>query len=597
MSRNRLNGDASQVTVLPNSGAYNESVLDDFLIVAPGSLVGTHTVNLNGSLVGSGIGVVPADGDEVTISDPAGVASPSNPLVLIGRIGANGAQIRDGGLAGNSATYTTPGINKRLVYSAVTNTWNVMNGGSSTSGASSPGALSAPAWWIDSVAGSDTNDGQTALTPLKTMARLASLWGFGVLNPGPGLTVQVNIVNPLPITDPIAFNLASLGPSVCLFFQGIAATIFGPDIVSAVVPKNRATNTALSITGTALASWAPYLPAGVTPARVRTTALAGPTSNAIFWPAKTTGAVGRMSEPFKPQTPVASNYPSLNNAARPATPPAVGDTFVLESLTTVFVGACSIGGVDNGPIAAIGQNKVAFQNLDVQVPQPGARLNFSVNGYAQIKLYECHINETMSTSGPGTEELYLNCAIQRNLTGVGNTWTIQGGVVTGQSAFAGGLIFPDLDVLFQGVGFGDFANQVKAGTMAIFDAVGGPNNPSGSGLHVMPGCGITNLTFSDTTHLVWGSGNAGAGISCAAGGSFVSAANAPTITGAVPGTNDFTVAGASSLFPINPATGLPAAAPIACSWANFAAAYGGGTGFGGGASHPVFGGQISLGIS
>lgn len=550
-----------------------------------------------------------SNSDDELLVTTAGVTVtlPVNPQIgSLLTIVSDGANVT---VVGGTFPFKTGGNRTMLPNQVLTLFFSTTNSWVEAGDAADPGSLTVQNWFIDPVAGSDLFDGLTAATAFKTMAHLAALWGFNILNPGAGLTVQVNLLNNLPASDPLSFELLGLGPSVCLFFQGIATTLAGPDVFSAVgfTPKVRATNTPLQLSGTAIASFAPFLPGGATPARVRKTSGTA-TEQCIFWPAKNTAGLGRMSEPFKPQTPVASNYPSLNNAARPSVAPAPGDTFVMESLTQVFFGECAIAGTDNGGTGQSGQNKVAFQNLSFQPPNNGARTILSIAGYVQVKFYECFQSETISVTGPGVEELWLNCALQRNLTGVGNTGTIQGGVVTGQTQFTADLIFLDLDVMFQGVGFGTFTNTIKIGTACFFDAGGGPNNPPGSGLHVMPGSAVNNLIFSDNASQIWGSGNTGQGISVAPGGCFDYATTpagsvAPSITGSVPGVNDFNVGGlypgstaaAPVLFPVNPATGLPAAAPIACSWANLVAAYGGGTGFGGSATNHVKGGWLSQG--
>jgi hypothetical protein len=121
-------------------------------------------------------------------------------------------------------------------------------------------ALSQPVWFVDSVNGSDANDGSTPATAVQTMSEIARRFGKGnVLNPNNGSNsgppnffpnppnVTINILNTTLHTDVPNFDVILAGSpfgGVQLRFVGaiLSETPISSLIISSVVPKNRAAN-------------------------------------------------------------------------------------------------------------------------------------------------------------------------------------------------------------------------------------------------------------------------------------------------------------------------------------------------------------------
>jgi hypothetical protein len=436
-----------------------------------------------------------------------------------------------------------------------------------------PADLAQATWFINALTGSDSNSGLAGF-PLKTFAQLSQRWGIGnFLTPGAGLAVVVKIESDLPPTDPITFDI-KLGPSNGLLIQGTNTTTLQSGTFSAVTAKNRATNTPLQGTDVTV-NWANFLSNGVTPGRVHDT-----TNDSYFWPAKNQGGgSARFSEPFKRQT-VPNNFPALGPGDRPGAPVAALDTFTIERLTQVYFGGMTIGGSDSTGNFFFRQNNVAFQ--DLWITEQGFINNLAVmtGGGCGVKYYACLIGTTLLGTTQALGFRVQNCSTGKPFFGTllgcpPGELQMLGGLVSAVTLTAAGVIFADMDVMYQSSGPGFAIGSLIFGTVAIFDTPAGfvPNNTPGDGIHLGPSCGLRNQTFTDTTHAIWGSGNAGAGIGVAAGGTFGYTTNAPTITGSVPGTNDFTVGGKSTSRAWDDAgAGAWSALPIANSWANLVAA-------------------------
>ena len=436
--------------------------------------------------------------------------------------------------------------------------------------------LAQPTWFVNASTGNDENTGLTSLLPIKTFAEISRRWGVGnLLVPSSTGTVSVEIQTDLANTDPITFNIR-LGGSVGLLIKGTGTTILYTGAFSAVTAKNRATNTPLQGTDAAVpGGWAAFLSGGATPARVHDT-----TNDGYFWPAKDLGAgAARFSEPFKALTILASNFPGLNNGSRPAAAVTVLDAFTLERLTKVFPGSMTVNGSDStGTGLASNANNVAFQDLHFDRMNNNNNLVFTGQG-AQVNYYACLNGATVAFMSQIGGVRLFNCNQRRTVFGTGGSCQFIGGLVTGNILTSMGQIFIDLDAMFQGNGPGFQTGSVKIGTMAIFDTTtaGTSNNPTGDGIHLGPGCSLQNLTFMDTTHAVWGSGNQAAGIGIQSGATFGYQTNAPSVTGATPGTDDFTLSLATSSRAWDEAEGAGAGAwspaLVPNSWANLVAAW------------------------
>jgi hypothetical protein len=378
--------------------------------------------------------------------------------------------------------------------------------------------------------------------------------------------VTVNIGSDLPPSDPITFNV-SLGPTNGLLIKGTNTTTLQSGAFTAVTAKNRATNTPLQGTDAAV-NWADFLIGGATPGRVHDT-----TNNSYFFPAVDQGGgSARLSEPFLGQT-VGNSFPTIGPGDRPGAPVTIGDSFTIERLTKVYFGGITVGGSSSTGNFFFTGNNLAFQDLWLDGEGFLNNQALVTGGGSAVKYYACIIGTSLVGTVQTNGFRLQNCNTGKPFFG---TITLcppgeiqfLGGVSNAVIITAAGVVFADLDVLFQSSGLGFITGPVIFGTVGIFDTPAGflPNNLSGDGIHLGPGCSMKNETFSDSTHKIWGSGNGGAGIGVAPGGSFGYQTNAPSVTGAAA---DFTVGGKVTSRAWNDAgAGSWSALPIANTWAN-----------------------------
>lgn len=449
-------------------------------------------------------------------------------------------------------------------------------------------------WRINATTGNDSNTGAVG-APLKTFAELNRRWGAGgVLNPGAGASVLVQLETDLPVTDPITFDVR-LGPGVSILVQGLNTTTLYSGTFSAVTAKNRATNVPLSGTDAGITGgvWTAFLPAGATPGRVHDT-----TNDSYFWPAKDLGGGAcRFSEPFKKIPLIANAYPDITTGLRPASLVTATDTFVIERLTQAFLGACTVQGAD--PNVTPGNN-VAFQDLDLNRVVATSKIMVLGAGFTRVFFWECLLRADFNGQSITGDTFMENSALRRTLQGTGGTYHLNAGLIVGPVQFGAQLILMDFDLMIQGFGFGLFNGAVKIGTVCSFDCTiaNARNNPTGDGIHIGPGASAQFLTFNDGTHALWGSGNQGAGVGVQSNGVLGFQTNAPTITGSTPGTNDFTLSLATSSRTwdetANAGAGGWSAALITNSWANLVAALPGG--LNNAATNVSTGARISKGI-
>jgi hypothetical protein len=118
------------------------------------------------------------------------------------------------------------------------------SGGSAPLGPNATWAV--PNWWIDPVSGSDTNNGTTALTPLKTWRKLTAIWG--TVSPVLNQNTTITFLKSQPDnSDPVVFR-PFLGTNAVgdEFFAAIVGTPVVTHVgivLSGTVPKNTAAGT------------------------------------------------------------------------------------------------------------------------------------------------------------------------------------------------------------------------------------------------------------------------------------------------------------------------------------------------------------------
>jgi hypothetical protein len=172
-------------------------------------------------------------------------------------------------------------------------------------------SISQAAWFIDSVAGNDTNDGTTALTALQTIPELGRR-----IN---GRNYTANAVVTLAGTFPAqTWNVAPIVPRGVTFdIIGAATTVLGPDTITTYTARSGAGNTSATLLSAATSF------AASVGRRIRITI--GANAGAVAWVlADLGGNTCRVS--------------AFISTAGTVVVPANGDTFVVETLNTVIGG-------------------------------------------------------------------------------------------------------------------------------------------------------------------------------------------------------------------------------------------------------------------
>jgi hypothetical protein len=439
---------------------------------------------------------------------------------------------------------------------AAVNALLVNNGLSNNIIASDNTSVNTPTWYIDPVAGNDSNNGTSAGTALKTHAEFEHRIGhWSKLNSPLNATILVNILNDLPASDPINV-LAIAGTGITLFYAG-ATTVERAGSFTSVVAKNAGTNTLFQGADgyLAAADWS-----GDVGKRVRMTSGAAAGCSALVV------AVGGASK-----SAIFSDFslPLVQYLiAYPAGTPSVGDTYVVEKQVKAARGA-----VRFQPTNSTG-GFVMFQGLDLSNNNENL-----IESTPYLAYFDCHLpGMIIANVDYGA---FLNCYNTSLFTcNAGTGVIVMGGLYTGTVPLEGGASWTwDADALI----YAKDASQLLVvepgtdwlcGTMAIFHSHAGLQVQSNASFTIAPQLlGGANL---------WGASNDGYGVNVDAAGAFLyNPATTFTVTGAA---GDFLLGGSNSVRPFNNATGAYVA-PVACSWANLAVAVP--SGFGGDAMNPT----------
>lgn len=445
-------------------------------------------------------------------------------------------------------------------------------------------------------AADDENDGLTALTPLATGYELFRRWGWGSkpvigCNLATSLDGFTTIHVVSDISDPDSLPIVVRIQSNCsLRIDGGASTIIRTStLTDAVVAMNRAAplgGTRLRIRDNTLANWVAFL---VPNRRVRFTN--GPAAGGTLQPQTDQSIVaGGNVDCSACQT---TNEPGF--ALIPTTvTPAVGNTYVIESLVE-----CNLGEIDIGQELnpAFGGFNVFVNFVDINLPTTGTQgwLPRSETGADGVFLnfYQCTIDRIVDVSTSSC--LFIACYGTGSVYGVngcgfngvfsGGGWNEVGGAVY-QIAINSNVIdsIADQDFIANRATVVSINGPIR--NMASWNCQGFAGGNAGAHGFVIGGGGTApfygyrgNTIFKAT---LWGSGSAGVGlyISSKCGG-----IGAPqNITGT---TADVKLANNTVGWWWNDATGVynPVGAGIALSWANITAAEGA-AGFGGNAHDP-----------
>jgi hypothetical protein len=122
-------------------------------------------------------------------------------------------------------------------------------------GSSSSGVLDQATWFVDPIAGSDTNTGLTAGTALKTNAELARRWGIGTRLIGQAYSVTW--VSGTGTGDPVVMDVI-MGPAATLTLKG-TTTVALSSTLTGFTATNRAGQVMNALVDTTVASFAAHV--------------------------------------------------------------------------------------------------------------------------------------------------------------------------------------------------------------------------------------------------------------------------------------------------------------------------------------------------
>mgnify|MGYP003450593319 FL=1 len=425
--------------------------------------------------------------------------------------------------------------------------------------------LAQATWYIDAVAGDDENDGLTSVTALKTHAELSRRWGDGALNQN----TTVFLLTDIPQTDALNINV-SLAFETVLTYQGTAVTSRSGTF-SAVTARDRATNQPWVVTD-AGASWT-----AENHKRLRVTSRAG--IGGMAWANKDRGShQARTTEGVIVDT----EFFSVANAT-----PSPGDTYVVETLSKVFLGEVNVRGDLN--LGAGVPAYIRFMDLNFAQLSGGFGYVFPFAGAVTVALYNCLFEALLLTVNYNNIFVH-NCDLKLGVF-------VAQGLSYFQAGHAGGaygmLINPgsnveiDRDMLLTGKGcVVEGGARVVLGTVGAFDCTVQSLNEHGSGFVVRPSGAIEQRVTSTGVgaSALWGSGNAGYGVGVMCGGTHgYNSGTTRTVTGAL---GDLNLGEQTSAPPQDALTGAYSAA-LALTWVNVAG------GFSGNAQNPVNGAKVA----
>ena len=455
------------------------------------------------------------------------------------------------------------------------------------------------AFFINPATGSDTNDGLTPSTALKTIAALGALWrgtaggGRPVLAPATGTTVTVTIENDAPLSDPLAPILdvdITGGASLVIVGAPKAAAHTGV-VATANAWARTVANGQVRITDAAVANYAAFV--GVASLFV------DDTSNCVAWlygPDSGASATGTMTVGYgPPQTAGVASAPAQTNitaadAYTLADPvhAALGNGFVTRSFpsdgsssvaeASVFFYRLRLGNPGTNPVCAFQSPTVTYMLQECMYDT--VELQNVISGLSLVNCFGYHSIGIATEAGGFTEVLAGGLS----------------GEASGTILAAGGTVIVDLDhALFSGAPYDVSANAtMQIGMASRWNNAGSQAlNVIGGTLIVAPALGALGKVYGtdaggDFATIGSVSGNAGAILyvndssGTPAGDAFVFTDTAFTM-----GT-----LGASG-FGLSQTTGL-AVGPTTNTLAHLDAAIGAGTGFGGAAVDPRSGSTFRI---
>jgi hypothetical protein len=440
-------------------------------------------------------------------------------------------------------------------------------------------ALSRGTWVINPTAGNDANTGNASF-PLQSNAELSRRLGKGNLIPGVASAVisliqliSIQYVGNVPASDPLDLT-CTLPPNCLLAFVGGATTTRAGTLTAGTVVKAPATNVRPIIEDT-------VTPPTVADEGERFRITAGANVGQMAWGAKFAAGLLSMSSW---STPTMTPLPDcLIQTGLTSGTAVAGDPYAVETLTQLTLRNVNVkspfGGTNTTSV-------VGFVNFDFQ--NTGGALRQIVNPKDTVAfVYKaCRFNGTLVHDVAYGRAVFLNCCFKGPGGAGGQGLVVQragpsfrGGLCMGSLVIRNGAV-PAFDDDFMTEGGGGFTILGSAlfGAIAAFNStLGGFRIPSNG----PPTTASVNTQVGGSgVNRLWGSGNAGGGVeigtACALA---VETLAGMTITGSVPGTNDFILGGAptarawdeTALAGIGQQTAL-----LVSSWANYVAAIGAG---------------------
>jgi len=307
------------------------------------------------------------------------------------------------------------------------------------------------AWFINALTGSDTNDGASPATALKTVAELGRRWrgtaggGRPVLSPATGSTITVTLASDIPVSDPLApildVDIDSPGATpVSLIIKGSAKTaaVVGTLNTASAFARTSAGGQ-IKITDTGVTDYSSFV--GHQSLFVDTT------SGAVAWlyaPNLAPSATGTLSVGYSAQSAGSSAIPTQTTIAG-------ADSYQLADVTHASLGSGFV--TRSGPLqstSVTGQPaSVFFYRLHLQQPTN----NDTVTTESATVVYtfqECQLDHQFQVVAGGVT--FSNCAsfslgfhasgsaLLEMLAGV-----VQGSASGSVSAAGGAVAFLDLD--------------------------------------------------------------------------------------------------------------------------------------------------------
>lgn len=219
---------------------------------------------------------------------------------------------------------------------------------------------------MDSLSGSDVNDGETAITALATFAELNARWrALGAESSGGTLSapisgfVVVNVLADVPASDPLLLTGVMLAADTNVLIKGVASTTSSGEL-SSVTPLVRAENQAWEIADDAR-DWSADVGR-----RLRITA--GDNAGQVAWIVKSLGGVAaRVSQPAEIPAPTVDGYGGVVAGVL-----ETGDDYVVEVLPSIVLASTSFD--RHFSDSAVHPGRVFFRDVQFSAAEEGTGL-------------------------------------------------------------------------------------------------------------------------------------------------------------------------------------------------------------------------------